>query len=47
MFSCEYCEIFKNNYSEKHLQTIAYEQQRLLARDIFRNLPIIYDGVFS
>ena len=23
MFSCEYCEIFKNTYSEVHLQTTA------------------------
>ena len=23
MFSCEYCEIFKNNYFEKHLRTAA------------------------
>ena len=23
VFSCEYCEIFKNTYSEKHLRTAA------------------------
>ena len=23
VFSCEYCEIFKNTYFEKHLQTTA------------------------
>ena len=25
MFSCEYCEIFKNNYFEEHLLTAASE----------------------
>ena len=25
MFSCKYCEIFKNNYSEEHLRTAASE----------------------
>ena len=24
VFSCEYCEIFKNTYFAKHLQTAAY-----------------------
>ena len=46
MFSCEYSEMFKNNYSEKNLWTIASEHL-LLTRDVFRNLPIIYDGPFS
>ena len=27
VFSCEYCEIFKKTYSEKHLQTAAYENR--------------------
>ena len=25
MFSCEYCEIFINNYYENHLQTAAFK----------------------
>ena len=25
LLSCEYCEIFKNTYSEEHLQTAASE----------------------
>ena len=24
VFSCEYCEIFKNSYFEEHLQTAAF-----------------------
>ena len=26
-FSCEYCEIFKKTYFEKHLWTAAFENQ--------------------
>ena len=26
VFSCEYCEIFKNTYSEEHLRTVASVQ---------------------
>ena len=29
VFSCEYCEIFKNIYFEKHLWTVASENQHL------------------
>ena len=33
MFSCEYCEIVKNNYFEEHLQTAVsvYKQMRRFA----------------
>ena len=34
IFSCEYCEIFINNYFEKHLWTAASENQ-----DLVTNLP--------
>ena len=29
VFACEYCEIFKNTYFEKHLRTAASENQHL------------------
>ena len=28
MFSCEYCEIFRNTYFEEHLQTAASEKRK-------------------
>ena len=31
VFSCEYCETFKNNYFEEHLRPAASEQFQTLA----------------
>ena len=28
MFSCEYCEIFKNTYMEEYLRTAAFEAEQ-------------------
>ena len=33
MFSCEYCEIFKKDYFEEHLQTDAGTNVRLRSKD--------------
>ena len=32
MFSCEYCEIFKNSYFEEHLQTAASDNSKNLKK---------------
>ena len=36
MFSCEYCEIFKNTYFEEHLQTTAFTLLVLKFTDFFK-----------
>ena len=38
VFSCEYCEIFKNIYFEKHLRTAASELNGVLAVSLFLTL---------
>ena len=41
VFSCEYCEIFKNTYFEKHLRTTASICRRYVNTCFCRNTPVL------
>ena len=52
MFSCEYCEIFKNTYFEEHLQTTTSECSRIfnipghLSLNFWSQIGKEFNGIF-
>ena len=42
VFSCEICEIFRNNYFEEHLQSTASTMRGLLQKSYLNYLPFNY-----
>ena len=46
VFSCEYCEIFKNSFFIEHLRWLLPKAWRTEIRDVFRTLSNIYERAF-
>ena len=47
VFSCEYCEIFKNTYFEKHLQTTASVDSKVTKFQESLALPFKWNALTS